>query len=217
MLGVLELGGGRGLAQDFLGRCREGCDDIGRRACRREDAPPGQRLEIRKARLDRGLRTALIVAGALLLVTRGVKPQRIYREIDGSLLLMFAGLFVVVAGFERAVVTPDLVAGVARLGLDVPWRLALVTVVLSNLLSNVPAVLVLKPFVAGMADPAKAWLVVAMSSTLAGNLTLLGSVANLIVAEKAKAEGVEISFGTYLRVGLPITIVSLAFGTWWLS
>ena len=52
---------------------------------------------------------AAIVAGALLLVTRGVKPQRIYREIDGSLLLMFAGLFVVVAGFERAVVTPQLI------------------------------------------------------------------------------------------------------------
>ena len=160
---------------------------------------------------------AALVGGAALLVTRGVKPERIYRELDGTLLLMFAGLFVVVAGFERAVVTPDLVARVGGLGLDVPWKLSLVTAGLSNLVSNVPAVLVLKPFIAGVADPAHAWLVVAMSSTLAGNLTLLGSVANLIVAEKARAEGIEISFATYLRVGLPVTILSLAFGIWWLS
>jgi len=109
------------------------------------------------------------------------------------------------------------VARVGGLGLDVPWKLSLVTAGLSNLVSNVPAVLVLKPFVAGVADPAHAWLVVAMSSTLAGNLTLLGSVANLIVAEKARAEGIEISFMTYLRVGLPVTVLSLAFGIWWLS
>jgi Na+/H+ antiporter NhaD/arsenite permease-like protein len=160
---------------------------------------------------------AAIVAGALLLVTRGVKPQRIYREIDGSLLLMFAGLFVVVAGFERAVITPELVAEAGRLGLNVPWRLALVTAILSNLVSNVPAVLLLKPFVLGMADSAHAWIIVAMGSTLAGNLTLLGSVANLIVAEKAKSEDIEVSFAAYLRVGLPVTILSLAFGTWWLS
>ena len=160
---------------------------------------------------------AAIVAGAMLLVTRGVKPQRIYREIDGSLLLMFAGLFVVVAGFERVIVTPGLIAEVNRVGLDVPWRLTLVTAALSNLVSNVPAVLVLKPFVAGLPDPTRSWLVIAMSSTLAGNLTLLGSVANLIVAEKARAEGIYLTFGAYLRVGLPVTILSIGFGAWWLA
>ncbi len=56
-----------------------------------------------------------------------------------------------------------------------------------------------------------------MSSTFAGNFTLNGSVANLIVAERAKKEGVTISFLAYWRIGLPLTLISLAFGTWWLA
>ncbi len=89
--------------------------------------------------------------------------------------------------------------------------------ILSNLVSNVPAVLALKPFVAGAADPQRAWLVVAMASTLAGNLTLIGSVANLIVAERARAAGVSISFWAYFKVGAPLTLITIAFGAWRLS
>ena len=91
------------------------------------------------------------------------------------------------------------------------------TAALSNIISNVPAVLVLKPFVQNLPDADRAWLVVAMSSTLAGNLTLIGSVANLIVAERARAAGIELSFAAYCRVGIPLTLLSLAFGAWWLS
>ncbi|TPV98079.1 MAG: putative transporter [Beijerinckiaceae bacterium] len=91
------------------------------------------------------------------------------------------------------------------------------TAALSNLVSNVPAVLILKPFIMNLPDPGRAWRIVAMSSTFAGNLTLIGSVANLIVAERAKKEGVTISFLAYLRIGLPLTLASLAFGTWWLA
>jgi Na+/H+ antiporter NhaD/arsenite permease-like protein len=92
-----------------------------------------------------------------------------------------------------------------------------VTALLSNLVSNVPAVLVLRPFVQGLPDQQHVWLVIAMASTLAGNLTLVGSVANLIVAERARAAGIEISFAAYLRIGLPLTLVTLAAGAWWLS
>ena len=106
---------------------------------------------------------------------------------------------------------------VADLGLSDPWRLSGATAVLSNLVSNVPAVLALRPFLKGLADPQRAWLVVAMSSTLAGNLTLLGSVANLIVAEQARAAGTPIGFWAYLKLGLPLTIITLGFGTWWLA
>jgi Na+/H+ antiporter NhaD/arsenite permease-like protein len=66
-------------------------------------------------------------------------------------------------------------------------------------------------------DPGRAWQIVAMSSTFAGNLTLIGSVANLIVAEHAKRAGVTISFPAYGRIGVPLTLASLWFGTWWLS
>ncbi|HYM04307.1 MAG TPA: SLC13 family permease, partial [Stellaceae bacterium] len=84
-----------------------------------------------------------IVAGALLLLTRRIKPERVYREIDWSLLILFAGLFIVVAGFEKTVLGPDALAYAARLRLDEPPVMAALAAVLSNLVSNVPAVLVL--------------------------------------------------------------------------
>ncbi len=157
-----------------------------------------------------------ITGGALLLITRRVKPDKVYREIDWPLLVMFCGLFITVAGLEKVLVTPDLVARVGGLQLDRPGMLSLVTAVLSNIVSNVPAVLVLKPFVAATADPQRAWTVVAMASTLAGNFTLLGSVANLIVAERAKAYGVTIRFMPYFVVGAPLTVLTILFGVWWL-
>ncbi|HWF95411.1 MAG TPA: anion transporter [Xanthobacteraceae bacterium] len=160
---------------------------------------------------------AAILGGALLLVTRAIKARKVYREIDGALLLMFAGLFVVVAGAEKVLLTPDLVAAMQGLHLDNVWALTGVSAVLSNVISNVPAVLALKPFVAGLPDESRAWLVIAMSSTLAGNFTLVGSVANLIVAERARTAGIEISLWTYCRAGIPLTLLTLALGAWWLS
>jgi Na+/H+ antiporter NhaD/arsenite permease-like protein len=158
-----------------------------------------------------------LVGGALLLLTRSIKAEKVYRQIDWPLLLMFAGLFVVVTALERTALTPEVVAAVGRLHLDSGPVLAALTAVLSNLVSNVPAVLVLKPFVEGLPDPQRAWLLVAMASTLAGNLTLVGSVANLIVAERARAEGVVVGFRPYARVGVPIALLTLAFGAWWLG
>ena len=160
---------------------------------------------------------AAILGGAFLLVTRALKPERIYRELDGPLLILFAGLFVVVAGAERALLTPDAVASIQTLGLGDPWRLSALTAVLSNIVSNVPATLALKPFIPSLPDAHRAWLVVAMSSTLAGNFTLIGSVANLIVAEQARAAGTPIGFLAYFKVGLPLTLVTLGFGTAWLA
>jgi Na+/H+ antiporter NhaD/arsenite permease-like protein len=160
---------------------------------------------------------AALLGGALLLITRAIKARKVYREIDGSLLLMFAGLFVVVAGAEKVLLTPQAIAAVNGLRLGDVWILTAVTAALSNIISNVPAVLALKPFVQNLPDANRAWLVVAMSSTLAGNLTLIGSVANLIVAERARAAGIELSFAAYCRVGIPLTLLSLAFGAWWLS
>jgi Na+/H+ antiporter NhaD/arsenite permease-like protein len=153
-----------------------------------------------------------LVGGGVLLITRVVRSERIYREIDWPLLLMFAGLFVVVAGFEKALLTPELVGAIGGIGLDRAPVLAGVTAVLSNLVSNVPAVLVLKPFVAGLPDPQRAWLMVAMASTLAGNLTVLGSVANLIVVQSARAHGVRIGFWQYCRVGAPLTVLTILAG-----
>ncbi len=148
----------------------------------------------------------------MLLLTRTVKPAKVYAQIDWTLLLMFAGLFIVAAGLEHAVLTPDVIAAVGRWHLGRAGPLAAMTAVLSNVVSNVPAVLVLKPFVARLADPAHAWLVVAMASTLAGNLTILGSVANLIAVQRARSAGVAIGFWDRFRAGAPLTVLTILAG-----
>ena len=157
-----------------------------------------------------------IAGGALMLFTRRIKAHKIYREIDWPLLLMFSGLFVVVAGFERVALTPEVVAAVTRQHLDNPGVLSLVTATLSNLVSNVPAVLILKPFVSNLNDPQRAWTIIAMSSTLAGNLTLIGSVANLIVAQRAQSAGITIGFWAYFKVGAPLTVLTILLGVCWI-
>jgi Na+/H+ antiporter NhaD/arsenite permease-like protein len=159
---------------------------------------------------------AAIIIGGLLLLTRRMKSERVYADIDWSLLLMFAGLFIIVAGAQRALLTPDLVAAVDRLHLDQVPILSATTAVLSNLISNVPAVLMMGPFVEPLANHDTAWLTIAMASTLAGNFTIVGSIANLIVVQKAAARGVKISFWDYFRVGAPLTVITLVIGTLWL-
>ncbi len=160
---------------------------------------------------------AALAAGAMMLATRRLRPQRFYDSIDLPLLVMFAGLFVVVAGAQAALLTPDVTRAVVGLQLDHPAVLTLLTAVLSNLVSNVPAVLVLKPFVVALADPRRAWLIVAMASTLAGNFFIMGSVANLIVVQAAARSGVVIGFADYSRLGIPLTVLSLLAGLAWLG
>lgn len=119
-------------------------------------------------------------------------------------------MFVVVAGLETTAIDRDIFAALRPWGLDRPLPLGLATTVLSNIVSNVPAVMLLKPFVANLPNSEHAWLTVAAASTLVGNLTPLGSVANLIVIEQARRAGGEISFGAYLRIGVPVTALTLA-------
>ena len=103
----------------------------------------------------------------------------------------------------------------AQFRLDDVAVLSGVAAALSNLVSNVPAVLILRPFLAHVPNPSESWLALAMSSTLAGNLTLLGSVANLIVVQHARRK-VDIGFWEYARVGVPLTALTLVVGILWL-
>jgi Na+/H+ antiporter NhaD/arsenite permease-like protein len=153
-----------------------------------------------------------IAGAAYCLVTRRVKPEKVYREVNWGLLVLFVGLFVLTGALERSGFEQDLARWAARLGLHRPLMLTVVAAVLSNLVSNVPAVLLFKPLIPSLGEPDRAWLILAMASTLAGNLTLLGSVANLIVAEAARAGRVELGFLEYSRVGVPLTLLTLLVG-----
>ncbi len=158
---------------------------------------------------------ALAAAGFLMLDR--VRPERVYRSIDWPLLVMFAGLFVVVHAFEVNVVQTW---GLERWHalLDSPVLMVSgLSVLLSNLVSNVPAVLLFKPLMEVMPQKELAWLALSMSSTLAGNLTILGSVANLIVVENARRAGTELGFTEYLKVGVPLTVLTTVVGVVWLA
>lgn len=158
-----------------------------------------------------------IAAAAVLLITRRVHPEKLYGKVDWDLLMLFIGLFVVIAGVERVGLVDRLFTYLAPLGIQTTLGLTVVAAGLSNLISNVPAVMLFKSLIPTWTDPNASWLTLAMASTLAGNLTLVGSIANLIVLQGAKRQGITISFWDYTRVGLPVTLATLAFGVWWLS
>jgi len=155
------------------------------------------------------------IGAAIMLITRTREPRMVYDEIDWGLLVFFVGLFVIVGGAENAGLTKDFFEIAERLNVQNVGIFTAVSAVLSNIVSNVPAVMLLKTLVPSFHDPRTGWLALAMSSTLAGNLTITGSVANLIVVERARNE-VHIGFWDYARVGIPVTIVTLLVGCAWL-
>jgi Na+/H+ antiporter NhaD/arsenite permease-like protein len=165
-----------------------------------------------------GVPPAMMAAlgAAVLLITRTLEPRKLYQEVDWGLLVFFIGLFLIVGGAENAGIVGRL------LGLAEHWNLqklgtfTVVVALLGNIVSNVPAVMLLKSLIPGFSNPHAAWLALAMASTLAGNLTITGSVANLIVVESARPE-MEIGFWDYFRVGLPITLATLLVGWGWLA
>jgi len=145
--------------------------------------------------------------------------RQLWARIDWSLLLFFAGLFVVVEGFMRSGATEWIFArlplAAASNGLVGWMRLSGIFLVGSNIVSNVPFILVVAKEMATLPDPKLGWELLAMASTFAGNLTLLGSVANIIVAENARDLG-GIGFLDYLRVGLPLALLTTLVGVLWM-
>jgi Na+/H+ antiporter NhaD/arsenite permease-like protein len=156
-------------------------------------------------------------AASLLLITRRLKPERVFLEIDWGLLVFFTALFVVTKSIDTAgfgkYLTLTLVPYISQ-GIT---SFAVSSAILSNIVSNVPAVLLYRPVIPTLVNTEQAWMILGMATTFAGNLTLLGSVANLIVAESARKHFIHLSFGEYLKSGLIITIISLLFGIIWFS
>jgi Na+/H+ antiporter NhaD/arsenite permease-like protein len=157
-----------------------------------------------------------ISAAAILLAIAQRDPTEAFAKVEWSLLLFFGALFVVMRGARDLPLIATLTSAAGAQLHGAPVHDAVVTSTamlgLSNLVSNVPAVILWLPVVPRVVDPTFTWLVMAMSSTFAGNLTLLGSMANLIVAERAEARGARVGFVDYLRVGVPVTLLTLCWG-----
>jgi Na+/H+ antiporter NhaD/arsenite permease-like protein len=158
---------------------------------------------------------ASALGAAVLLISRTTEAHKLYGEVDWGLLVFFIGLFLIVGGAENAGIVNQFMRVSGFLNLHIPAVFVLVTTALSNVVSNVPAVMLLKSLVPSFPNPHTAWLLLAMASTLAGNLTITGSVANIIVVESAKPE-LHIGFRQYFRAGLPVTLGTLVIGWAWL-
>ncbi len=157
-----------------------------------------------------------LVGISILLLTRRVRPDKIFAEVDWTLLVLFAGLFVITRA-AASTATYEALMSLAAGGLDGP-RLGWFAAALSQAISNVPAVMVLLPAIDGLPDPNRSALMLAGVTTLAGNFTLLGSVANLIMAEGAKRYGIKIGFMEYFKSGAilaPVTIALTLAALYW--
>ena len=159
---------------------------------------------------------AAALGAAVLLITRTLEPRKLYDEVDWGLLVFFVGLFLIVGGAEKAGIIGEFLRVAEHWNLHNLGVFTVAVSLLSNTVSNVPAVMLLKSLPLNFANPHTAWLILAMASTLAGNLTITGSVANIIVVESAKPE-TKVGFWEYFRVGLPITVMTLIVGWAWLE
>ncbi|AOZ52884.1 anion transporter [Chromobacterium vaccinii] len=150
---------------------------------------------------------ALIGAG-ILLMSRQLHSRKMLGLVDWELLVLFMSLFVVNHALQRTGIPADAVAGLAALGvrLEQPGPLFAATFLLSNIVSNVPAVMLLLP----VAHHETSGLLLALVSTLSGNLLIVGSIANIIVVDAAARRGVAIDWKRHARVGVPITLATLA-------
>jgi Na+/H+ antiporter NhaD/arsenite permease-like protein len=152
-----------------------------------------------------------ISVGAFILVIGRVKAQNVYQRVDWELLLFFASLFVVIHGFQSSGAIAYLIAwfhhGLQGGALSQLFAVSGIMLILSNLVSNVPAVLLFRPLVESFPNSHFLWLAVASTSTLAGNATPISSVANLIVLQQA-GQKVRISFWEFTRVGLVVTLLT---------
>ncbi|MBI5630676.1 MAG: anion transporter [Elusimicrobia bacterium] len=163
---------------------------------------------------------AAISVAALLILAGATQPRDAFRYVNWELLLMFSGLFVVMGGLRQAGVIEvlfDLTHPVvsaslaARIG-----AVSAASAAVSNLVSNVPCVIFFSNLLPRIGEHPALWLALAMSSTIAGNLTIIGSVANLIVFESAKGSA-RVGFWEYFRAGAPMTILLIIIGTIYLA
>ena len=157
-----------------------------------------------------------LVAAGLLMTSRRLHSHKMLGLVDWQLLVLFIGLFVVNHGLAKTGLPQDAIASLNAAGFDLthPWPLAAVAFVLSNIVSNVPAVMLLLP----AATHEIAGPVLALASTLAGNLLVVGSIANIIVINAAQRRGIAIGWREHARVGVPVTLATLAIAAgclWW--
>jgi Na+/H+ antiporter NhaD/arsenite permease-like protein len=155
-----------------------------------------------------------LAAAAILLLNRHYRSRELLEHVDWQLLVLFFGLFVVNGALQQTQLPQHLMAHIQAGGLDLksPAWFFILTAALSDVVSNVPCVMLLLPFATKPVDGAA----MALASGLSSNLLIIGSLANIIVVDAAAKRGIKISFAEFTRSGVPVTLVSLAIAALWL-
>ena len=158
----------------------------------------------------------VMVAAGLLLCSRTTKTEQLMSLVDWQLITFFCGLFIVIRGLTVTGMPVHIIEWFSSHGISLaqPYLLSGLSLALSNIVSNVPATMLLAPHIA--AGDTHSWYVLALSSTFAGNLITIGSIANLITFQIAKKAGVEISFLEHAKAGIPVTAASMALLCGWI-
>ncbi len=153
--------------------------------------------------------------GVLVMVLARRDTHEVLKLVDWHLLVFFAALFIVVEGLSDMGLPDQIyrrVHGVFGTSAAAQaWNFSWFAALGSNIFSNVPFVVVAGKWINNFANPELMWKVMALATTFAGNLTILGSVANIIVVESARAH-VEVGFWDYARFGIPVTLLTTIAG-----
>jgi len=159
---------------------------------------------------------SVITVAGILLLSRKMHTRSILGLVDWHLITLFCGLFIVVAGFNATGLPQQFLGFLENRGVSLsnPFSLALSAVLLSNVVSNVPATVLLSPHMP--TGGTVLWYILSLATTYAGNLLTIGSMANLIVIEQARQNGVKISFGEYARSGVLVTAMNIAVLFGWI-
>lgn len=155
---------------------------------------------------------------AVLLVNRGISSKNMLNRVDGDLLLLLIGLFIVNQAVAATHLPEHLLTALSGVGLHLTDPLSMLAVmsVLSNVVGNNPAVMLVAPFIHGAADPEALGAAIALGTGFSSNMVIFGSLAGIIVAEQGQAQGVTIGFMEFMRAGLPVALLCLALAVGWI-
>lgn len=158
-------------------------------------------------------------AAGILLVNRSIASSDVLQEVDGNLLLLIMGLFVVNAAMAATGLPQQVLGDLKHMGvnLDAPQSLFWTSAVLSNIVGNNPAVMLLVPYLQAGANSDALCAALALGTGFSSNMVIFGSLAGIVVVEQAKASGVNISFMDFAKAGLPVALICLLLSALWIA
>lgn len=167
---------------------------------------------------DRPHMLVALLGASFLLVSRSVESEKLIRRVDGDLLLLLIGLFIVNAAVAATGLPQQLLAGMRDVGLDLnhPVAMLIVMSVLSNIVGNNPAVMLVEPFIRDAAHPEAVGAAIALGTGFSSNAVIFGSLAGIIVAEQGGRRGIVVGFAEFARAGVPVALATLLLAAGWI-